>query len=459
MSIPPQSVTIHSLEELRAHGHRPVYRLTLSADLHSVPKEILDYAPDVTVLDLSNNQLDSLPEWIAELRALEVLFLSGNRFREIPRVAGRVKSLRMLGMRACQLEHIPDGALPAQLVWLTLTDNHLQSLPHEIGSLQGLRKVLLAGNEISVLPESCANLRALELLRLSANRFERFPNWLFQLPQLAWLALAGNPCTTSSDVGEKDHMSIPWSQLALGTELGRGASGPTYRALYTPSEGAAHEVAVKVFHAPVSSDGDSRDEIAASVRAGYHPYLTSTIAPFCEHPEGKCGLVLRLVPDTFRNLAAPPSFETCTRDVYATDQALSLHVALAYASHIAQAASHLHARGIVHGDLYAHNILVDGKRALLGDFGAACVYEGDTALDRGALERIEVRSLGILLEELLALVPSADPTLETQAPETQALDRASSLAKNCLDASISNRPCCDHIAEELTKCAHLTDSA
>ncbi len=452
MTKSPQAVTIRSLEELRACDRGTAHRVSLSAELRTVPTEILDYAENVVVLDLSHNHLESLPDWIAELRSLRVLFLSNNRFREIPRVLGRLPSLRMLGMRACQLEHIPERALPPSLIWLTLTHNHLQSLPHEIGLLLGLRKLLLAGNALSSLPESCANLRSLELLRLSANHFEQFPDWLFQLPNLTWLALAGNPCSTSHNVRDGGSTSIPWSRLTLGAELGRGASGPTYRAVYTPPHAAPYEVAVKVFLSSVSSDGDSRDEIAAAVRAGRHPCLTSTIAPFSEHPDNRCGLVLELVPNTFRNLAAPPSFESCTRDVYATDERLSFSVAISYASQIAQAASHLHERSIVHGDLYAHNILVDGSHALLGDFGAACVYEGHTALDGKALERIEVRSLGILLEELLELVPPADQT--THAATFQ---RLRSLAQNCLDTRVSTRPSCLRIADELSTHARLID--
>jgi len=68
---------------------------------------------------------------------------------------------------------------------------------------------------------------------------------------------------------------------------------------------------------------------------------------------------------------------------------------------IADSVRHLHARGILHGDLYAHNVLwhPNGK-GLLGDFGAASAYDV-SAPQAGALQRIEVRAFGILLGELL----------------------------------------------------------
>ena len=63
---------------------------------------------------------------------------------------------------------------------------------------------------------------------------------------------------------------------------------------------------------------------------------------------------------------------------------------------------HLHARGVSHGDLYAHNTRIDDAgHALVGDFGAANVLEGlDTDL-RAGVERTEVRSFGALLDDLL----------------------------------------------------------
>jgi hypothetical protein len=56
----------------------------------------------------------------------------------------------------------------------------------------------------------------------------------------------------------------------------------------------------------------------------------------------------------------------------------------------------------MHGDLYAHNILHGGQgQALMGDFGAASFYAtGDQTL-ADALQRLEVRAFGCLLEELL----------------------------------------------------------
>ena len=148
----------------------------------------------------------------------------------------------------------------------------------------------------------------------------------------------------------------------------------------------------------------------ACLAAGAHPHLIPVLGRIAGHPGGAEGLVMRLIDPAFRSLAGPPSLESCTRDVYAGDCAFALSVVLRIALGIASAARHLHERGIVHGDLYAHNILHDGAGGvLLGDFGAASLYAPGDAAE--ALQRIEVRAFACLLEELLERCAMPSPGL------------------------------------------------
>ena len=114
------------------------------------------------------------------------------------------------------------------------------------------------------------------------------------------------------------------------------------------------------------------------------------------------GLVLALIPPTFHNLGLPPSFDTCTRDVFLPGTAFSIRQVVAIALAIASAAAHLHNRGIMHGDLYAHNTLVNAHHnTIFGDFGAASLYDvKDTSA--AALQRIEVSAFGCLLQDLIS---------------------------------------------------------
>jgi serine/threonine protein kinase len=65
------------------------------------------------------------------------------------------------------------------------------------------------------------------------------------------------------------------------------------------------------------------------------------------------------------------------------------------------ALAHLHAQGLMHGDFYAHNILVDDDaHALLGDFGAASFLPLDDAVRSESLKRIDRRASSVLIDEL-----------------------------------------------------------
>lgn len=439
--------TATNLEELHAQAGNDIRRVTLSCELSEVPPDILTCSPNVEFLDLSRNNLATLPDWIDQLSSLRILFLSYNRFTEIPEVVGRCRSLRMLGMRNNQIEHIPTHALPNSLRWLTLTNNYISSLPESIGTLPGLQKLLLAGNRLSNLPTSLKDLNSLELIRLSANTFETFPEWLFEIPSLAWIALAGNPCTSvQSDIIHKVP-AISWKDLSLEQELGRGASGSTYRAIHRTCDGRSCEVAVKVFTSHVSSDGTAQDEMAAAIHAGRHSNLTSTIAPLEDHPESQSGMILDLIPPWFKNLAAPPSFESCTRDVYSADVEFSLQQMTSYALDIASAANHLHRLSIIHGDLYAHNILVDTDRALLSDFGAACRYDTHTEIQPALIQRVEVHAFGILLNELLTRThPSTSGTHESL------LKHIVDIANLCTEKRVALRPSFEEVERLLSAC-------
>jgi len=160
---------------------------------------------------------------------------------------------------------------------------------------------------------------------------------------------------------------------------------------------------VKVFKGAVTSDGWPEDEVRACLLAGQHEHLVALEGRVVGHPEGAEALVLALIPPSYRALGGPPDFESCTRDVMPPDLHLSSAQALKIVRGVASLVGHLHARGVSHGDLYAHNTRIDDAgHALVGDFGAANVLEGLDADLRAGVERAEVRSFGALLDDLLS---------------------------------------------------------
>ena len=141
-----------------------------------------------------------------------------------------------------------------------------------------------------------------------------------------------------------------------------------------------------------------------NISLGRHAHLVDVLARVTGHPEGKAVLMLELIPPHFYNLGLPPTLETCSRDVYPTGFSLMLDKTLKILQGVADAAVHMHAHGIMHGDFYAHNIMINNDaNAILGDFGGASYFEPTDTETRHALERLEVRAFGYLVEELLIL--------------------------------------------------------
>ncbi|MCK6392796.1 leucine-rich repeat-containing protein kinase family protein [Zoogloea sp.] len=405
---------MNTLDELRAgrlHGAR---ELRLSFGLTNFPEEIFELADSLEVLDLSGNQLESLPDMLPRLHRLRVLFCSGNPFRVLPEVLGRCPQLEMVGFKSCRIESVPAEALPPRLRWLILTDNRIGRLPAAIGRCGRLQKLMLAGNLLDTLPAELARCTRLELLRIAANRLVALPGWLLKMPRLSWLAYAGNPFCLGLEVDRKARIRVPdvsWGGLEMERVLGEGASGVIHQARWG-ADGAGRDVAVKCFKGAVTSDGLPGNEMAVCLDSGRHPGLIPVLGRLGDHPEGVAGLVMERIDPAFRTLAGPPSRASCTRDVYAPDQCLPARAVLRLAADMAGAAAHLHARHILHGDLYAHNILYrpDDGRALLGDFGAASFIPPDDPELAEALQRLEVRAFGCLLEELVEHCDGSDPS-------------------------------------------------
>lgn len=437
---------MHTLSSLRAGELAGIERLDLSCGLTEFPREIFDLADSLEILNLSGNALSTLPDDLPRLHRLRVIFCSDNLFTRVPEVLGQCPNLEMVGFKANRIEELPAAALPERLRWLILTDNRLRELPAAIGDCTRLQKLMLAGNRLERLPDELAACKNLELLRIAANRFEQLPDWLLGMPRLAWLAYSGNPCSDHSEAETLEHLHITqveWHELTLQHKLGEGASGVIHRAHHHASD---ESVAVKMFKGALTSDGLPRSEKAASIAAGAHPGLIPVIGRISAHPEGTPGLVMSLIDPAFRNLAGPPSLASCTRDIYPPDLRFTLPVALNIALGIAAVAEHLHARGITHGDLYAHNILWnDEGDCLLGDFGAASFLPPDIK-KAAALQRIEARAYACLLEELLDRCDEMPAT----ASATAALR---TLQQRCDCAEASGRPLFAEIRSELAKLA------
>ncbi len=430
-------MSLETLDLLRSGRLTGAREVTIAANLTEFPRELFDLADSLEVLDLSRNQLTNLPADFGRFENLEILFCSQNQFESVPAVLADCPALSMVGFKSNQIKVLSANALPPQVRWLILTDNQLEILPDSIGDLSYLQKLMLAGNQLTELPESMANCHNLELIRIAANRIELLPLWLLNLPKMAWLAYGGNPC--QPNCLDTDIPSIAWADLTLGDRLGEGASGVISAGLWR-TNGADRPVALKYFKGAVTSDGFALDEMRACMAAGSHPNLVGVLGQISGGPEGRSGLVLPLVSSDYKILGGPPSYATCTRDTYPLNQQFELSQITKIAQGIAAAAAHLHRIGILHGDLYAHNILANSVGdCLLSDFGAASRFDVTNQPIAQSLERIEVRAFGCLLEDLLDRCSTDD----------KQVTNLRQLQRDCLNAIVGERPLFEAIEKRL----------
>ncbi|KAK6794217.1 hypothetical protein RDI58_007670 [Solanum bulbocastanum] len=131
-------------------------------------------------LDLSGNKFEHLPRSIAQLTALQTLYLSWcNRLQELPDFTG-MPSLDILGLNCC---NISDGGLPEHigclsfLTTLTLTGNNFEYLPRSIAQLGALKWLDISGcQNLTQLPEFPQQLHTID----ASWRNDSICNSLFQ---------------------------------------------------------------------------------------------------------------------------------------------------------------------------------------------------------------------------------------------------------------------------------------
>ncbi|KAI2618307.1 outer arm dynein light chain 1 [Hypomontagnella submonticulosa] len=446
-------------------------KLKLSKALNCFPAAaIFDVAASLEHLDLSGTGLSALPPDFGRLQKLKIAFFSNCKFAVFPTQLAECPNLEMVAFRGNRMTEVPENSLPKRLRWLILTDNRIAALPSSIGRCWRLQKCMLAGNQLRGLPQEMAACRKLGLLRLSSNRIQELPSWLFGLPELAFLSFAGNSCcaasslaattaesakdgacaTVPSSTGTSSSSSsllpdVSWADLDVHDLLGEGASGVISKGVWNAVD-TAKEVAIKLFKGAVTSDGSPADEMRACITAGSHANLIDPLGKIQDHPENKEGLVLQYVPSSFyRTLGLPPSLQSCTRDCFSREIRLTTRQGLRILQGVASAAEHLHARGVAHGDLYAHNILYDDPgHALLGDFGAASIY-GDSYSHRVSIERLEVLAFAHLIDDVWSV---AQPRPQHEADLRLAMLLAA-LHRQCSHPAGAERPSFREISRQL----------
>ena len=185
-SIPKDITRLQNLTTLNLTNNR----------LTSIPKAITRLQ-NLTTLDLRNNQLTSVPEAISRLQNLTTLDLRNNQLTSVPEAIANLTKLTTLDLGYNQLTSFPEAIahLP-NLTTLDLTQNQLTSLPGVIGRLPTLIRLDLSYNQLTTLPEAIVCLKNLTTLILRSNQLKTIPEAISRLQNLNTLDLSDNQVTT-----------------------------------------------------------------------------------------------------------------------------------------------------------------------------------------------------------------------------------------------------------------------
>ncbi|CAE7662001.1 Lrrc8d, partial [Symbiodinium pilosum] len=117
---------------------------------------------------------------------LEVINLSHNRIAFLPSDFPKTASQSVNGLQYVDLSYNQLTSVPAALMQcrslkeLNLSHNKMSKLPEEYG-LQKLKKLFLSFNELSALPENIGTSKELEKLRITSNQIKRLPYSILKL--------------------------------------------------------------------------------------------------------------------------------------------------------------------------------------------------------------------------------------------------------------------------------------
>ena len=206
-------------------------------------KRIMDFfnhPPQIGKLDLSELNLSSLPQiFHADVFTTRLIWLdlNFNKLQSLPEQIGVLWALQNLYVQGNQLQFLPEwiGQLPV-LEYLDVSNNQLQSLPEQIGQLPVLEYLDVSNNQLQSLPEQIGQLPVLEYLDVSNNLLQSLPESIGQLQALRYsLTLANNPSLTGIPMQILDlpssitiNLASTGLSQAVLTRLREATSSPDY---------------------------------------------------------------------------------------------------------------------------------------------------------------------------------------------------------------------------------------
>lgn len=164
-------------------------------------KSLLVKKDEIYALNLSDSNINELPEELFQFKNLQYLNLSTNRFKDKEKLfddLAKLPNLIILELNRCYLRALPDNINKLKgLQMLSLSFNDFRVINESLGELTSLKYLNLGSNgKLRDLPKSIGNLRCLQMLNVSPNGLNRLRDELANCHQL--VSIVGNAGTIKS---------------------------------------------------------------------------------------------------------------------------------------------------------------------------------------------------------------------------------------------------------------------
>ncbi|KAM0943283.1 putative leucine-rich repeat domain superfamily [Dioscorea sansibarensis] len=181
-----------------------ITKLDLSNNnLQSIPESLTARLLNIIVLDVHSNQLNSIPNSIGCLSKLKSLDVSGNLLDSLPITIENCRALEELNVNFNKLTRLPDtmGFELMNLKILRVNSNKLAFLPFSTSHMTNLRILDAHLNCLRSLPDGLENLINLEVLNISQNFqfLQTIPYSIGLLMSLTELDISYNKITVLPD--------------------------------------------------------------------------------------------------------------------------------------------------------------------------------------------------------------------------------------------------------------------
>lgn len=148
-------------------------------------------------LDIRNNQLKRLPQFVSKLKALRQAAFSQNPLNDIQSLIPVLDSIQSL-----KLSIVPPNVIALILSEITFNNSlqtlyihncGLRSFPNDINKLKQLEVLVAGGNSFTELPESILELENLKWLDVVSCEITNIPAFILDMDSLRQLSVIGNP--------------------------------------------------------------------------------------------------------------------------------------------------------------------------------------------------------------------------------------------------------------------------